>query len=96
MAECYGLLEQMAPSALHRLNRAVAVAEWRGPAEGLGVLKGFEPPAWLVGSYMWAAVLADLHARCRHVDQATHYRAQALELAPSDAVRATLARRLGG
>jgi len=96
VAECYGLLEQMAPSALHRLNRAVAVAEWRGPAEGLGVLKGFEPPAWLVGSYMWAAVLADLHARCRHVDQATHYRAQALELAPSDAVRATLARRLGG
>src|SRR5258706_13154119 len=56
--ECYALLEQIAPSAIHKLNRAVAVAEWQGPAEGLAVLKGFEPPTWLPGSYIWAAVLA--------------------------------------
>src|SRR4029434_9861404 len=34
IVECYELLERLAPSAIHTLNRAVAVAEWRGPAEG--------------------------------------------------------------
>src|SRR5438874_529392 len=50
VAESYSLLERIAPSAIHQLNRAVAVAEWRGPAAGLAVLDGFEPPAWLAGS----------------------------------------------
>src|SRR6266852_2785238 len=42
--------------ALHTLNRAVAVAEWRGPAEGLAVLDGLDPSSWLAGSHLWAAV----------------------------------------
>src|SRR5258708_17814727 len=41
---------RIAPSAIHKLNRAVAVAEWKGPAAGLAVLDGFEPPDWLTGS----------------------------------------------
>lgn len=64
VAETYALLEEAAPSAIHKLNRSVAVAEWKGPAEGLALLKDFEPPTWLAGSYVWAAVLADLHRRC--------------------------------
>ena len=32
IAECYALLERLAPSPIHTLNRAVATAEWRGPA----------------------------------------------------------------
>ena len=59
VVECYRLLEEAAPSAIHKLNRAVAVAEWQGPAAGLVVLKGFQPPSWLMGSYLWTAVLAD-------------------------------------
>jgi RNA polymerase sigma-70 factor (ECF subfamily) len=94
VVECYSLLEQIAPSALHRLNRAVAVAEWRGPAAGLAVLDGFEPPTWLVGSYLWAAVLADLNRRNGNADTAKHYRDAALELAPTLAVRELLQRRL--
>ena len=94
MAECYALLEQMAPSALHKLNRAVAVAEWQGPDAGLAVLKGFEPPTWLAGSYLWAAVMADLHRRCGDVDAAKRYREEALQSAPSPAVGALLQRRL--
>ena len=39
------------------------MAEWQGPAAGLAVLNGFEPPTWLAGSYLWAAVLGDLHRR---------------------------------
>src|SRR5262249_32333857 len=94
IAECYALLESLAPSALHTLNRAVATAEWRGPAAGLAILEGHEAPSWLVGSYMWMAVLADLHRRCGHDEVATRYRDAALGSAPSAAVRGLLERRL--
>ncbi|WP_404402985.1 RNA polymerase sigma factor [Pelagibacterium halotolerans] len=94
VAECYAQLEAVAPSAMHRLNRAVAVAEWQGPEAGLALLQGFAPPTWLSGSYLWAAVLADLHRRCRNTAPARHYREQALELAPTPAIRALLERRL--
>jgi RNA polymerase sigma-70 factor (ECF subfamily) len=91
---CYELLEQLAPSALHGLNRAVAVAEWRGPAEGLALLDGLAPPSWLTGSYLWAAVLADLHRRCGHAALAELHRSTALASAPTAAVRELLLRRL--
>ncbi len=94
VVECYELLERIAPSAVHRLNRAVAVAEWQGPAEGLAVLKGFEPPTWLAGSYLWAAVLADLHQRCGNVHAAKRYRDEAFKSAPTSAVKELLQRRL--
>jgi predicted RNA polymerase sigma factor len=94
IVECYALLERLAPSLLHTLNRAVAVAEWRGPAEGLAVLEGLEPPSWLAGSYLWAAVLADLHGRCGHDNVARRYRDAAVDAAPSAAVRELLKRRL--
>ena len=88
------MLERISPSAIHRLNRAVAVAEWRGAAAGLDVLTGFEPPTWLVGSYMWSAVLADLHRRCGHVEAAQRYRDIAVKSAPTHAVEQLLRRRL--
>ncbi len=94
VVECYSILERIAPSAVHKLNRAVAVAEWQGPAAGLAVLQGFEPPSWLIGSYMWAAVLADLHRRNGNPDTAQRYRDVALKSAPTPAVKALLQRRL--
>ena len=94
VVECYELLERVAPSALHRLNRAVAVAELHGPARGLAVLDGFQPPTWLAGSYMWAAVLADLHGRCGDAEAASRYGELACEMAPTAAVKQLLQRRL--
>jgi RNA polymerase sigma factor (sigma-70 family) len=94
IVECYALLEQLAPSALHTLNRAVAVAEWQGPARALALLEGLSPPSWLVGSYLWAAVLADLHRRCGHAELAAQHRVAAIQAAPSPAVRTALERRL--
>lgn len=93
IVDCYVLLDRVAPSAIHTLNRAVAVAECKGPAAGLAVLAGLEPPSWLAGSYLWAAVHADLHARAGHASQAARYRDLALSAAPSPAVRALLQRR---
>ncbi len=94
IVHCYSLLEGIAPSAIHRLNRAVAVAEWKDPEAGLAILQGLEPPTWLEGSYMWVAVLADLHRRCGNVEQAGHYREIAFNLAPTSAVSEMLMRRL--
>jgi RNA polymerase sigma-70 factor (ECF subfamily) len=94
VVECYSLLERITPSAIHRVNRAVAVAEWQGPDAGLAVLKGFEPPTWLAGSYLWSAILADLHRRCGNTDTAKRYRDEALKSAPTPAVKQLLQRRL--
>ncbi len=94
VAECYQLLERTTPSPLHRLNRAVAMAQWRGPEAGLAVLADFAPPPWLAGSYLWTAVMADLHRRCGNLQQASRYRRAALAAAPTPAVKALLQRRL--
>ena len=92
--ECYALLERVAPSPLHLLNRAVATAELHGPAQGLALLEGIDPPTWLSGSYMWSAVLADLHRRAGNDAVAESYRRTALETAPSASIREVLTRRL--
>ncbi len=94
--ECYELLEQVAPSAIHRLNRAVAVAEYHGPASGLEVIESMQPPTWLEGSYLWAAVAADLHRRAGNSEPAMRSRSAAIARAPSEAIRALLVRRLSG
>ena len=95
IVECYALLEKLAPSALHTLNRALATAELCGPAAGLAMLRELQPPSWLSGSYLWSAVLADLHGRCGDHDASLRYRDLALQSAPSAAVRDALQRRLG-
>jgi len=94
IVECYELLDRLAPSPIHTLNRALAVAECRGPSAGLAVLDGLEPPSWLSGSYLWSAVLADLHRRCGNTELASRYRDSAVQLAPSPMIAASLWRRL--
>ena len=94
IAALYGSLERLDPSPLHRLNRAVAIAQAQGPRAGLAMLDGVVPPAWLDGHYLWAAVLADLHQRAGDVALAARHRAQALAAAPSEPVRRALTRRL--
>ncbi len=95
IAELYAILERVAPSPLHTLNRAVATAEWQGPCAGLAVLDGIVPPSWLAGSYLWDAVLGDLHRRAGNLEVAAQHRERALASAPTRAVRELLQRRLG-
>lgn len=94
VVEFYLLLEKITPSAIHKLNRAVAAAEWQGPAAGLALLKDFEPPTWLADSYLWSAVLADLNQRCGNTLTANRFRDLALKAAPTPAVKKLLRRRL--
>ena len=95
IAELYSSLERIAPSPLHTLNRAVATAEWQGPEAGLAVLDGLVPPSWLLGSYLWDAVVSDLHRRTGSLEVAQQHRERALASAPTAAVRELLLRRLG-
>ena len=88
------MLERIAASPLHTLNRAVAVAEWQGPEAGLAVLEGLAPPTWLSGSYLWDAVFGDLHRRAGHSEIGQQHRERALASAPTDAVRELLQRRM--
>lgn len=94
--ELYELLERIEPSPLHRLNRALAAAESRGANAGLLVLKEDTPPSWLQGSYMWAAVLADLYRRAGEGLEARDHERRAVDLAPSPAIQALLKRRFSG
>jgi RNA polymerase sigma factor (sigma-70 family) len=94
IADLYAMLERIDPSPLHTMNRAVAIAEWQGPDAALAALDALAPPAWLVGSYLWDAVLGDLHRRAGHLEIAQRHRDRALAAAPTDAVRALLRRRL--
>lgn len=94
IVECYELLERLAPSAMHTLGKALAVAELRGPACGLAVLERLRPQAEQAGAYPWHAALADLHRRCGHVERARHHQDRALAAAPSQPVADALRRRL--
>jgi RNA polymerase sigma factor (sigma-70 family) len=66
----YDLLEQVAPSSVVRLNRAVAVGMVKGPREGLRLLEPLEQDRWMVGSHRLSAVRAYLLERDGDLDGA--------------------------
>jgi RNA polymerase sigma-70 factor (ECF subfamily) len=89
----YELLERIAPSAFHVLNRAIALAEWKGPKAGLAVLQTAELPSWLTRSYHWSAVLADLQGRDGDMASARKNAERAIKEAPTDDIKQLLRKR---
>ena len=57
------------------------------------MLRDLVPRAWLAGSYLWDAVLGDLHRRGGNSEISRRHLERALASAPTDAVRALLRRR---
>ncbi len=94
ISDLYAMLERVAPSPVNIMNQAVAVAEWQGPEAGLALLQALAPPSWLSGSYLWDAVMSDLHRRAGKRDIARQHMDRALASAPTEAVRSLLRRRL--
>jgi RNA polymerase sigma-70 factor (ECF subfamily) len=92
----YEVLERIAPSPLNVLNRAIALAEWKGPGVGLAELEAIEVPNWLLGYYLWDATLGELCRRCGHRDRALAHTRRALAAAPTNQEKALLERRLEG
>jgi RNA polymerase sigma factor (sigma-70 family) len=90
----YEVLERVAPSPLNVLNRAIALAAWRGPDEGLAELEALHAPSWLQGYYLWNATLGELHRRRGDLDRALAHTKHALAAAPTNAERALLERRV--
>ena len=94
IAQLYGRLAQLLPSAVVELNRAVAVAMADGPAAGLARVEALEASGALAGYHLLPATRADLLRRLeRHAEAAAGY-GEALALATTDAERRYLARRL--
>jgi RNA polymerase sigma-70 factor (ECF subfamily) len=90
----YEVLERVAPSPLNLLNRAIAIAEWKGPDAGLAALEGVFVPGWLLGYYLWDATLGELHRRCGDRERAIEHTRRALAAAPTNPEKALLERRL--
>jgi RNA polymerase sigma factor (sigma-70 family) len=90
----YEVLERIAPSPLNVLNRAIAVAEWKGPDAGLAALEAIEVPGWLLGYYLWDATLGELHRRRGDRDRALAHTQRAIAAAPTNAEKALLERRM--
>ncbi|WP_031512295.1 RNA polymerase sigma factor [Streptomyces sp. NRRL F-5123] len=94
IAGLYGELARMAPGPVVELNRAVAVAMVQGPAAGLALADALDASGALAGYHLLPATRADLLRRLgRTPEAAAAYRA-ALDLAPTEAERRFLARRL--
>ncbi len=94
IAELYGRLARVVPSAVVRLNQAVAVAMADGPAAGLALVDALDASGELAGYHLLPATRADLLRRLdRPAEAAAAYR-EALDLAVTEAERRYLARRL--
>lgn len=88
----YETLDQIAPSPIHVLNRAVAEAYRDGPRAGLDRLANV-PPEQVPKRYpAWQAVVGELHFRAGNFEEAERALSQSLALAPVD--QALIAHRL--
>ena len=94
IAVLYGRLAEMTPSPVVQLNLAVAVGMARGPQAGLDLVAGLEKSGKLAGYHLLPATRADLLRRLGRRDEAAAAYRAALDLAPTEAERRFLSRRL--
>jgi len=94
IARLYELLEQVQPSPVVSLNRAVAVAMVAGPQAGLVVIDTLAEGGELKDYHLLYAARADLLRRLGSFSEAAKSYAQALELATNQSERRFLERRL--
>ncbi len=94
IAQLYGELRRLVPSAVIELNRAVAVAMADGPAAGLTLVDELAAGGALAGYYLLPATRADLLRRMQRSDEAAASYRQALDLVATGPERRYLSRRL--
>jgi RNA polymerase sigma-70 factor (ECF subfamily) len=94
IAALYGRLARLVPSAVVRLNEAVAVGMRDGPAAGLAVVERLEAAGELAGYHLLPATRADLLRRLGRTGEAAAAYREALALAPTEPERRYLTRRL--
>jgi RNA polymerase sigma-70 factor (ECF subfamily) len=94
IAELYAIVAKINPSPVVDLNRAVAVAMTDGPAAGLKTVEALRDSGKLDGYHLLPATRADMLRRLGRTGEAAEAYREALELAPTDAERRFLTRRL--
>ncbi|MEU9151274.1 RNA polymerase sigma factor [Streptomyces sp. NPDC048417] len=94
IAGLYGELQQYVPSAVVRLNRAVAVGMAEGGEAGLALVAELEAQDDLTGYHLLPATRADLLRRMGRSREAAESYARALELVENAAERRFLEKRL--
>ncbi|MGW6736522.1 RNA polymerase sigma factor [Streptomyces sp. NPDC055013] len=94
IAALYGELARRVPSAVVRLNRAVAVGMAEGTDAGLALVAELEEQGDLAGYHLLPATRADLLRRSGRTNEAAQAYLSALELVENDAERRFLERRL--
>ncbi len=90
----YQQLERIAPSPMHVLNRAIAVAQWKGADAGIAILQSVKFPPWLETSYYWDVVWSDLSCRKGDFDAGLAHAKSAIEKAPTEKITSLILRRL--
>jgi predicted RNA polymerase sigma factor len=90
----YDRLVEFDDSPVVALNRAVAVANVRGPASGLEAVAAIPGAGKLKDYYLYYAVLGELESRLQHREAAAGHFRQALELAKLKSERAFLENKL--
>lgn len=93
IAALYGRLVDLVPSAVVRLNRAVAVGMAEGPAAGLVLVDELAASGELEGYRLLPATRADLLRRLGLLGEAANAYREALDLATADSERHYLQRR---
>jgi RNA polymerase sigma-70 factor (ECF subfamily) len=94
IALLYGELLRFLPTPVVELNRAVAIGMAYGPAAGLDLVADLEDSGKLAGYHLLAATRADLLRRLGASEAAALSYREALALAPTEAERRYLSRRL--
>ncbi|WP_082828039.1 MULTISPECIES: RNA polymerase sigma factor [unclassified Marinomonas] len=89
----YDKLQQISPSALLGLNRAIVVSHLDGPEAALTFLASLTPPNWLACSYHWYAVKADLLFQIGKSQVANLEMQKAINAAPTEHINALLRKR---
>jgi RNA polymerase sigma-70 factor (ECF subfamily) len=94
IAGLYGELVRLVPSAVVRLNRAVAVGMAEGTDEGLALVAELEQEGDLADYHLLSATRADLLRRAGRTTEAAAAYERALALVENDAERRFLEKRL--
>ena len=90
----YDWLMRLAPSPIHALNRAIALAERDGPEAGWAAFSAIDAKAIADAYHLWAATAGELARRRGEVGEARKYLEQALTLAPTRAEQSLLRAKL--
>jgi len=92
--QLYDVLENLQPSPIVSLNRAVALAMVEGPAPALAIIDALAAQGDLENYHLLHAARADMLRRAGSADQAAVSYARALDLATNESERRFLERRL--